>query len=129
MATLADIKFVWRLIGDNPKDPHWDSAEVGDVIDNRASGCLYGAAALLCLVWAAELSEQPSTLHLGAVNIGKNDPAAAKQRLAERYAAMSTTVSLDAKRTPAFGRARAEWRGQTTDAPYTDRLYQEDLDN
>jgi hypothetical protein len=129
MAAQSDIRFIWRLIGDDPDDPHWSSAEVGDILDDRASGCVYGAAASLCLAWANELSEEPSALRLGAVNIDKGDPAAAKIRLAERYAAMSTTVSLEAKRVPAFGRARIDWRGQTADGPYTDRIYQENLGN
>lgn len=129
MATLSDIRFVWRLIGDDPDDPHWSNADVDEFIDNRASGCLYGAAALLCMAWASEIAEQPAALRIGAVDINKGDPGAAKLRLAERYAAMSTTVSLEVKRVPTFGRARVDWRGQTTDGPYTDRIYQEGLGN
>jgi hypothetical protein len=127
MATLSDVRFVWQLIGDDPDDPEWSEADVQTFLA-QAAGDLYGAAALLCMAWAAKLDGQPGSVKIGSLTLDTSKAAERKRAQAKTYAAMSTTVTTDQTKRPAFGRARVDWRGQTTDAPQTDRLYQDDLE-
>lgn len=127
MATLADIRMVWELIGDDEDDPEWSQDRVSAYLD-QAAGCVYGAAALLCRAWAARLARDWTKISTGAVTREKSDPASRMDALAEKYAAMSTTVSFDEKKRPAFGRARVDWTRQTDTRSQTVRLYEENIE-
>lgn len=126
--SMEDVQTVWELVGDDADNPTWSDARVRAYLA-KAAGCVYGAAALICRAWAARLAREWTSVTTGAVSRGKTDPAARMDALAEKYAAMSTTVSFDEKKRPAFGRARVDWHGQVSDRDQTSRVYQEDIED
>lgn len=128
MATLDDVRTVWELIGDDETAPTWSQERVTAYL-TRAGGCVYGAAALLCRAWAAKLAQEWTKVSAGEITREKSDPAKHMNDLAERYAAMSTTVSFDEKKRPAFGRARVDWTRQTDERSQTARLYDENTES
>lgn len=128
MATLDDVRTVWELIGDDETAPTWSQERVTAYL-TRAGGCVYGAAALLCRAWAAKLAQEWTKVSAGEITREKSDPSRHMNDLAEQYAAMSTTVSFDERKRPAFGRARVDWMRQTDTRSQTARLYDENTES
>jgi hypothetical protein len=126
--TIEDIRTVWELVGDDEETPTWSEERVEAYLA-KAEGCVYGAAALICRAWATKLAREWTSVTAGAISRSKSNPAAALEEQAKRYAAMSQTVSFDEKAKPAFGRARVDWNGQTSDADETRRIYQENIED
>ena len=90
-----------------------------------ASSEYNGAAALALMAWAARLAGEWDSVSADAFSRSMVNPSDEKRKMAEMYANLSATVDVDDKPV-AFGRARIDWRSETTWKNIRDREFAED---